>query len=122
MLLGRDEDRCLLATAAQLPTGLTNEGGDQMNRLQKFVEEAPIITDASLRNFSCSRHLPRSTSAGVAAMQEIKPDQLWEEGLHQVRIINAFGVRVVIRRDGVDVDEEIAEDDFRKRFQFVADR
>jgi hypothetical protein len=55
-------------------------------------------------------------------MQEIKPDQLWEEGLHQVRIINAFGVRVVIRRDGVNADQEIAEDDFRKRFRFVADR
>jgi hypothetical protein len=46
-------------------------------------------------------------------MQEIKPDQLWEEGLHQVRIVNAFGVRIVIRREGVDTDEEIAEDDFR---------
>jgi hypothetical protein len=55
-------------------------------------------------------------------MQEIKPDQLWEEGLHQVRIINAFGVRVVIRREGDDTEEEVAEDDFRARFKFVADR
>ena len=55
-------------------------------------------------------------------MQEIKPDQVWEEGLHQVRIINAFGVRIIIRSDGADSDEEITEDDFRKRFKFVADR
>ena len=54
-------------------------------------------------------------------MQEIKPDQLWEEGLHQARIVSAFGVRIVIRRDGVDSDEEINEGDFRKRFKFVAD-
>jgi hypothetical protein len=55
-------------------------------------------------------------------MQEVKTDQLWEEGLHQVRIVNAFGVRIIIRRDGVDSDEEITEGDFRKRFKFVADR
>jgi hypothetical protein len=55
-------------------------------------------------------------------MQEIKPDQLWEEGLHQARIVSAFGVRIIIRRDGVDSDEEITEGDFRKRFKFVADR
>jgi hypothetical protein len=55
-------------------------------------------------------------------MQEIKPDQLWEEGLQQARIVNAFGVRIVIRRNGGGSDEEITEDDFRKRFKFVADR
>jgi hypothetical protein len=64
----------------------------------------------------------RNTNAGVAAMQEIEPDQVWEEGLHQARIVNAFGVRIVIRRDGIDSDEEINEEDFRKRFKFVADR
>jgi hypothetical protein len=55
-------------------------------------------------------------------MQEIKPDQIWEEGLHTARILNAFGVRIIIRREGVDTEEEIAEDDFRKRFKFVAER
>ena len=61
------------------------------------------------------------TAQDLRAMQEIKPDQLWEEGLHQARIVNAFGVRIVIRRDGVDSDEEINEGDFRKRFKFVTD-
>lgn len=55
-------------------------------------------------------------------MQEIKPDQLWEEGLHHARIVSAFGVRIIIRRDGVDSVEEITEGDFRERFKFVADR
>ena len=55
-------------------------------------------------------------------MQEIKPDQRWEEGLHRVRIVSSFGVRIVIRRDRADSDEEITESDFRKRFTFVADR
>jgi hypothetical protein len=72
-------------------------------------------------NFSYSRRC-LSTSAGYAAMQEIKPDQLWEEGLHRARIVSAFGVRIIIRRDGVDSDDEITEGDFRKRFKFVADR
>ena len=55
-------------------------------------------------------------------MQEIKPNQIWAEGLEQVRVTNAFGVRILIRRSGADTDEEITEDDFRKRFSFVADK
>jgi hypothetical protein len=74
------------------------------------------------RNFSYAKRCLSNTSAGCTAMQEIKPDQLWEEGLQQARIVNAFGVRIVIRRNGVDSNEEITEDDFRKRFKFVADR
>ena len=42
---------------------------------------------------------------------EINQDQRWEEGLHHARI-----------RDGVNIDEEITEGNFRKRFKFVADR
>ena len=53
-------------------------------------------------------------------MEEIKPDQVWETGLHQVRIVNAFGVRIVIQPVGGGSDEEITEDDFRKRFIFSA--
>ena len=55
-------------------------------------------------------------------MQDIRPDQIWEEGGSQVRVTNAFGVRILIRRSGADADEEITEDDFRKRFTFVADK
>lgn len=55
-------------------------------------------------------------------MQEIKPDQRWRAGLHEVQVINAFGVRIVIRPQGTNVDEEIAEDDFRKSYNFVASR
>lgn len=49
-------------------------------------------------------------------MQEIKPDQRWRDGLNEVKVINAFGVRIIIRRTGTGADEEITEDDFRKRF------
>jgi hypothetical protein len=55
-------------------------------------------------------------------MQEIKPDQRWREGLNEVQVMNAFGVRIVIRPNGTNDDEEITEDDFRQRFTFVADR
>ena len=55
-------------------------------------------------------------------MQEIKPDQRWSEGFHEVQVTNAFGVRIRIRQGGAQADEEITEDDFRKRFTFVADR
>ena len=54
-------------------------------------------------------------------MQEIKPDQRWHEGLDEVQVINAFGVRIVIRPNGTDADQEITEDDFRRRYRFVAD-
>jgi hypothetical protein len=33
-------------------------------------------------------------------MQEIKPDQVWENGLHRVRIVNAFGVRIIRPLEG----------------------
>jgi hypothetical protein len=55
-------------------------------------------------------------------MKEIKTDQRWSEGFHEVQVTNAFGVRIRIRRSGAQADEEITEDDFRKRFTFVADR
>ena len=58
---------------------------------------------------------------GFPAMQEIKPDQRWHEGLDEVQVINAFGVRIVIRPNGTDADQEITEDDFRRRYRFVAD-
>lgn len=54
-------------------------------------------------------------------MKEIKPNQLWNEGLHEVQVVNSFGVRIVIRQKGASAEEEITEDDFRKRFTFVAD-
>jgi hypothetical protein len=62
------------------------------------------------------------TAARISAMQEIKPDQRWREGLNEVQVMNAFGVRIVIRPNGTKKDEEITEDDFRQRFTFVADR
>ena len=55
-------------------------------------------------------------------MKEIKPDQVWKENGSEVRVTNAFGVRILIRRSGARADEEITEDDFRKRFTFVADK
>jgi hypothetical protein len=33
-------------------------------------------------------------------MQESKLDQIWADGLHQVRVVNAFGVRIVIQPVG----------------------
>jgi hypothetical protein len=59
---------------------------------------------------------------GAFQMKEIRTDQRWSEGFHEVQVTNAFGVRVRIRRNGAQADEEITEDDFRKRFTFVADR
>lgn len=59
---------------------------------------------------------------GDLKMREIRPDQRWSEGGNEVQITNAFGVRIRIRRSGSQADEEITEDDFRKRFTFVADR
>ena len=55
-------------------------------------------------------------------MKKIKPDQLWKENGTEVRVTNAFGVRILIRRSGAQADEEITEHDFRKRFTFVADQ
>jgi len=55
-------------------------------------------------------------------MKEIKPDQRWSEGVNEVQVTNAFGVRIRIRRSGAQADEEITEDEFRKRFTFVAGR
>jgi hypothetical protein len=52
-------------------------------------------------------------------MKEIKPDQRWSEGVNEVQVTNAFGVRIRIRRSGAQADEEITEDEFRKRFTFV---
>jgi hypothetical protein len=54
-------------------------------------------------------------------MKAIKPDQRWSEGLHEVQVTNAFGVRISFRRSGAQADKEITEDDFRRRFTFVAD-
>lgn len=54
-------------------------------------------------------------------MQEIKPNQRWHKGLDEIQVINAFGVRIVIRPNDTNVDEEITEDDFRRRYSFVAD-
>jgi hypothetical protein len=55
-------------------------------------------------------------------MKEIKPDQIWEEAGRQVRVTNAFGVRILIRQDGAQADEDFTEDDFRKRYTFIADK
>jgi hypothetical protein len=96
-----------------------------MKRADPETAAAPWITilgTPSRRTFGGTLAIPFATPVRELAMREIKPDQLWEEGLHQVRIINVFGVRVVIRREGHDTEEEIAEDDFRARFKFVADR
>ena len=40
-------------------------------------------------------------------MQEIKPDQRWREGLNEVQVMTASRVRVVIRPNGTNDDEEI---------------
>ena len=53
-------------------------------------------------------------------MDEIKPDQIWAEGSNRVRVTNAFGVRILIRRENVDADEEFTEEEFRKRFRYVS--
>jgi len=53
-------------------------------------------------------------------MQEIKPDQRWRTGLNEVQVIIAFGVRIVIRPQGTNLDEEITEDDFRESYSFAA--
>jgi hypothetical protein len=53
-------------------------------------------------------------------LHEIEPDQIWTDGTDQTRVTNAFGVRILIRRNGAEADEEIAEDDFRRRFKFVS--
>ena len=55
-------------------------------------------------------------------MKEIKPDQIWEAAGERVRVTNAFGVRILIRRSGAKADEEMTEDEFRKRFTFLADK
>jgi hypothetical protein len=55
-------------------------------------------------------------------MKEIKPDQRWTEGLTEVQVTNAFGARIRIRKRNAPADQEITEDDFRRRFTFVADR
>lgn len=54
-------------------------------------------------------------------MQEIKPDQIWGDGLEQVRIVNAFGVRIVTQPVGGGPDTEITEDDFRKRLKLISE-
>jgi AICAR transformylase/IMP cyclohydrolase PurH len=43
------------------------------------------------------------------------------DGLQQVRVVNAFGVRIVIQPVGSGSDEEISEDDFREKYKFVSD-
>jgi hypothetical protein len=53
-------------------------------------------------------------------VDEIKPDQIWTEGLSKVRVTNAFGVRILVRRDNADADEEFTEEEFRKRFSYVS--
>jgi hypothetical protein len=54
-------------------------------------------------------------------MQEIKPDQRWSDGTTEVQITNAFGARIRIREIGAREDQEITEDEFRKRFKLVAE-
>jgi hypothetical protein len=58
----------------------------------------------------------------IRATDKADSDQRWREGLNEVQVMNAFGVRIVIRPNGTKKDEEITEDDFRQRFTFVADR
>jgi len=58
---------------------------------------------------------------GFHVVQEIKPDQRWHQGLDEVQVIKVFGVRIVIRPHGTNVDEEITENVFRGRYRFVAD-
>lgn len=55
-------------------------------------------------------------------MQKIEVGQRWSEGLKQVTITSAFGVRIEIRWNGTNDVDEISEVDFRKRFAFVANK
>lgn len=55
-----------------------------------------------------------------SAVDDIKPNQIWTEGSTRVRVTNAFGVRILIRRENADADEEITEEEFRKRFTYVS--
>ena len=54
--------------------------------------------------------------------REIKPDQLSGAGLEQVRVVNAFGVGIVVQPVGGGDDIGITEDESRKRFQFISVR
>jgi hypothetical protein len=80
------------------------------------IQRCPLTA----KEHSTVRALPFHKSEGGTAVQEIKPDQVWEDGLHRVRIVNAFGVRIVIQPVGGGADVEIAEDDFRGQYTFVA--
>jgi hypothetical protein len=53
-------------------------------------------------------------------VDDIKPDQIWAEGSRQIRVTNAFGVRILIRRENAEEDEEFTEEEFRKRFTYVS--
>jgi hypothetical protein len=67
----------------------------------------------------CINAKPFKSHRETFQMKEIKPDQRWSEGVNEVQVTNAFGVRIRIRRSGAQADEEITEDEFRKRFTFV---
>src|SRR4029077_6582075 len=67
----------------------------------------------------CIRTEPFKSHRETFQMKEIKPDQRWSESVNEVQVTNAFGVRIRIRRSGAQTDEEITEDEFRKRFTFV---
>ena len=53
-------------------------------------------------------------------MDDIKLDQIWADGSNRVRVTNVFGVRILIRRENADADEEVTEEEFRKRFRYVS--
>lgn len=55
-------------------------------------------------------------------MDEIKPDQRWSDGTTEVQVTNAFGARIRVRPISAQADHEITEDEFRKRFKFVAEK
>jgi hypothetical protein len=55
-----------------------------------------------------------------ATMEEIETGQRWNEGLKEINVTSVFGVRIQIRWIDTNDLEEIAEADFRKRFNFVA--
>jgi hypothetical protein len=82
--------------------------------------ERELAADPTTGTFVTPGVGPATLVSRICAMQEIKPDQIWADGLQQVQIVNAFGVRIVIQPVGGGDDEEIVEEDFRKRFSFLA--
>jgi hypothetical protein len=39
---------------------------------------------------------------GNLQLDEIKPNQIWTVGLSNVRVTDAFGVRILVRRENAD--------------------